>query len=80
MVPRGPGEAGLARWNQTLKLFGPLWVPEQIGVSDAAKFSDLESGRMMMSLIGKSGEDTSVRKVQVWFLSYPLIAGGNVLG
>lgn len=38
------------------------------------EFSDLESGRMM-SLIGKSGEDTSVRKVQVWFLSYPLIAG-----
>lgn len=34
----------------------------------------------MMSLIGKSGEDTSVRKIQVWFLSYPLTSGGNVLG
>lgn len=80
MVGRGPGEAGLARWNQTLKLFGALWVPGQRGVRDAAKFSDLETGRMMMSLIGMSGKDTNVRKIQVWFLSYPLIAGGNELG
>ena len=35
------------------------------GVRDAAKILDLETGRMMMSLIGKSGEDTSVRKIQV---------------
>lgn len=51
MVPRGPGEADLARWNQIPKLFGPLWVPEQRGVRDAAKISDLETGRMMMSLL-----------------------------
>lgn len=77
MVGRGPGEAGVARWNQTPKLLGPLWGPGQRGVRDAAKLSGLETGRTMMSLTGKAGEGTSVGKLWVWFWCYSLISWGN---